>query len=89
MFCCCNVVGAAIYLNKKLYLKIDRGIIFRDVSFYIAATLVILGFGIYGEINLTTALVFLGLYVMQVATVLIQQCKQASKSSLIELGVNF
>ena len=79
LFCTCNVVGVAIYLNKKEFLKFDSSIIYRDVTFYILATLVILGFGIYGEINIFTAIILLTLYASQVTVVLIQQCRQASK----------
>lgn len=73
LFCCCNVLGMAIYLSKESFIKIDRGIIYRDVVFYIAATMAIVGFGIYGEINLLTAIILVGLYVAHVTVVLIQQ----------------
>ena len=86
LFCCCNVVGVAVYLNRKDYLKFDSSIIYRDVSFYILATLVIIGFGVYGEISILTAIILLGLYVLQVVVVLIQQCRQASKEECLFLN---
>jgi len=46
--------------------------VYRDISFYILATLSIIIFGIHGEINLTSAIVLLTLYVLQVIIVLFQ-----------------
>jgi Ca2+/Na+ antiporter len=51
-------------------MKFDKMIIFRDISFYIVATLCIIVFGIYGEINLVSAIILLSLYVVQVIVVL-------------------
>ena len=60
-------------------MKFDKMIIFRDISFYIVATLCIIVFGIFGEINLVSAIILLSLYVAQVIVVLYQQYKKSSK----------
>lgn len=62
LFCCCVVVAGAIFLNDE-QVKFDKMIVFRDISFYIVATLVVIVFGIYGRINLLSAIILIGLYV--------------------------
>jgi sodium/potassium/calcium exchanger 6 len=79
LFCCCNVVGAAIYLNDSPAMKFDSSIIYRDVFFYILATLAIIIFGIIGKVNIWIAVVFMTLYICQVTTILVQQYRQSSK----------
>lgn len=79
LFCCCNVVGAAIFLNNSPVMKFDSMIVYRDITFYILATIAIILFGIYGKVNIWVAVVFMSLYFCQVATILIQQYRQSSK----------
>jgi sodium/potassium/calcium exchanger 6 len=62
LFCCCVVVAGAIFMSSEP-VKFDKMIIFRDISFYIVATLCIIVFGIHGRINLLSAFILLGLYV--------------------------
>lgn len=78
LFCCCAVIGGAIFLNQG-DMKFDKMIIFRDVSFYILATICMIIFGINGKINMLSAIILLGLYVAQVIVVLYQQYKKSSK----------
>jgi sodium/potassium/calcium exchanger 6 len=47
LFCCCAVVGGAVFFNHGDAIKFDSSIIYRDVTFYIMATLVVIGFGAY------------------------------------------
>jgi solute carrier family 24 (sodium/potassium/calcium exchanger), member 6 len=79
LFCCCNVVGCAIFLNESPVMKFDSSIIYRDISFYIAATIAIIIFGFIGKVNIWVAVVFMSLYICQVGSILYQQCKGSSK----------
>ena len=59
------VMAITIYLNKR-DIKLQSSIIYRDVSFYIIATALIIGFAIYGELSYISAISMLSLYLIYV-----------------------
>lgn len=61
-----------IYLSPK-DIQLDRNVIWRDVGFYILSTLVIIGFGLYGELSIISAITLLSMYVLMVIVVYIQE----------------
>jgi sodium/potassium/calcium exchanger 6 len=82
LFCCCIVVAGAIFLNNEEAMKFNKQVIYRDITFYIMATLAIIIFGLFQTINLMSAIILLGLYVAQVIVVLYQQYKNSSKHQI-------
>ncbi len=65
------VVGMTIRNSSKKII-VEKSLIFRDIGFYILATIITIGFGIYGEITIFTSILFLTLYIVLVLIVLIQ-----------------
>lgn len=53
-------------------IKVSKNVIYRDISFYILATLMTLAFAVYGYLTIATSIIFLSLYVLLVLVVYIQ-----------------
>ncbi len=65
-------MALTIYLNKK-DIKLQSSIIYRDILFYIIATLLVIGFAFYGELSLYSAFSMLGLYIVYVIVTYFQE----------------
>ncbi len=87
-----TLVIALTILSSKTKIVVDKAVIFRDIGFYIIATLFTLYAAYTGEITFWIALGFLGIYAAYVIVVLIQDCvasssnkKNASTEEIVEL----
>lgn len=88
LFCCCIVVAGAIFLNGKP-LEFDKYIIYRDISFYILASLATIGFGILGRLNWKSSIVLLTIYICQVLVVVFQKRFLVKEERKIKAMLNF
>lgn len=68
---CTSFIMAQTIRGSKEDIKISKSTIYRDVAFYILATLTTLAFAIYGELNVITSVIFLIIYVAMVLVVYI------------------
>lgn len=82
LFVCCVVVGGAIL--KKGKIEFDKMIVFRDISIYIFAGVLTLGFGYYGEINWINSTILLFVYIAQVTIVLVQDMNKMANQRTAE-----
>lgn len=67
-----TLVVALTIRSSSAEIVVGKSLIFRDVGFYILATLVTIGMGIYGKITVMTSIFLLFLYFALVIIVLIQ-----------------
>lgn len=70
LFVAVMVVAICIYMSEDA-IKFDPGIIYRDIGFYILSTVVTFVFAWVGTITWWEAVIFLGIYVAMVVTVVI------------------
>ena len=77
LFVCCIVMAAAIFGTGDIHY--DRHIVYRDLSFYILATLMTFVFGIIGKITWVSSLCLLLIYVLQVSVVIWQDRKKGQQ----------
>ena len=71
------VVGVCIVQSEEV-LVFDKRIIFRDIFLYMVAGVLTILFGVYGWITWWTSLILLGLYVVLVLTVIIDDAISTS-----------
>ena len=67
------VVSVVITVSPKA-ITVHKATIYRDIGFYILATILTLGIAAYGSITVVTSLMMLGLYLLLVIVVVIQDC---------------
>ena len=74
------VVGICIMKSKEV-LIFDKRIIFRDVLMYLIAVFLTILFGIYGWITWWTSLILLGLYIVLVIIVIVDDSINAQQTN--------
>ena len=67
------VVSIVITVSPKK-IVVHKATIYRDIGFYILATLLTLGIAAYGSITVATSLIMRALYLLLVVVVVIQDC---------------
>lgn len=70
-FFVCSIVVALTIKNSKEDIQLEPSSIWRDVGFYILATLSVVLFAVIGELTILTAIIMLLEYVLMVVVVLI------------------
>ena len=87
VFVCCIVVAGAVF--RKGEIEYSPLIVYRDLSFYIAATLLTLLFGYYGKITVWGSLSLLSLYIIQVLVVLYQDSRKEDDDDAKKLSMQY
>ena len=75
LFVCTFVMTFTIYGSTVKPIIVDRNTIYRDILFYIIATLFVISCGIYGKLTIPTSCIMLLIYIALVVTVYIQDKK--------------
>jgi sodium/potassium/calcium exchanger 6 len=76
----CSVVVAFTIRNTTIEIQLEPSSIYRDVGFYIVATLLTIIFGIIGKLTILSAILMLALYLLLVVVVYIQEKISESKA---------
>ena len=71
LFCTSLIMAVTIY-KSDAPIKLSKSVIYRDVTFYIIATLTTYGFALYGNLTIVTSVIFLLIYVALVVVVYVQ-----------------
>ena len=69
----CSIVVAMTINNSKTDIKVEFNTLWRDVGFYIISTVVIIVFAIIGELTMVSCSIMLGIYVLLVLVVWVQE----------------
>jgi len=69
---CCSLTISLVILKSEKPIKVAKTIIYRDVVFYLIATILTLIFALMEEITIVTSLLFILLYITLVVIVYYQ-----------------
>jgi sodium/potassium/calcium exchanger 6 len=83
LFVCTIVLTFTIKGSPEQPIKVNPMTIYRDVPFFIFATLFVIGNGIYGTINAYTSSFMLVIYLALVVIVYIQDKKEQAKEEAV------
>ena len=79
LFCSTITISLTILQSDKA-LPVTQMTIYRDVSFYLLATFLTVGFAIYGKLTVITSILFICLYVALVIIVYLQSSTEKKRS---------
>ena len=78
------VVGQCVFKSEE-EIVFEKGIIYRDVGFYILSTFIMIGFAFQGDIYYYSAIIMLSAYVIYVLITVLSEKICASQNSYAEL----